>query len=162
MGLLLLYRNPAPIGVSVLHRFQLLRLPWDDVQRVIANHFGCQMRGDFMSALTKTLLVMALGLMTIAEACNRSAPKQAKTISASSDSKGVHSANTTTSGPVRITCVSATDDSGNATPPACIIDAPGTSGVVDIGHKVAVAGAGNVILTCRGSGTLNCTAQIEE
>jgi hypothetical protein len=121
-----------------------------------------QKRGDFMSVSTKALLVVALSFMTIVVACNRSAQKKTKTISASSDSKGAHSANATTSGPVQITCVSATDDSGNTTPPACIIDAPGTSGVVDIGHKVAVAGAGSVILTCRGSGTLNCTAQIEE
>jgi hypothetical protein len=41
---------------------------------------------------------------------------------------------------------------------------PGTSpkGVVDIVHKVAIASAGNVTLTCQGTGTLACTAEIEQ
>ena len=114
-----------------------------------------------MSTLTKALSVVAITCMTFVAACGHKA-KQSKTVSASADSKGSHPANATVDGPVEVTCVTATDDSGNVAPPACVIDAPGTSGVVDIGHKVTVAGAGNVVLTCKGSGTLNCTARIED
>jgi hypothetical protein len=114
-----------------------------------------------MSILTKVLSVVALTCMTLVVACNHKA-KQSKIIAASADSKGTHPANATVNGPVAVTCVSATDDSGNATPPACVIEAPGTSGVVDVGHKVEIAGTGDVVLTCKGSGTLNCTARIEE
>ncbi len=78
------------------------------------------------------------------------------------DSKGSHSASAVVNGPVEVTCVSATDDSGKPTPPACIIDGPGADGAVDIGHKVAIVSAGNIVLTCRGSGNLACTARIDE
>jgi len=95
-------------------------------------------------------------------ACNHKAHVDSKTISASSDSKGSHSASAVVNGPVEVTCVSATDDSGKPTPPACIIDGPGADGAVDIGHKVAIVSAGNIVLTCRGSGNLACTARIDE
>jgi hypothetical protein len=90
-----------------------------------------------MSILTKVLSVVALTCITLVVACNHKA-KQSKIIAASADSKGTHPANATVNGPVAVTCVSATDDSGNATPPACVIEAPGTNGVVDIGHKVEI------------------------
>jgi|SRR5580704_10086278 hypothetical protein len=115
-----------------------------------------------MSIMAKVLSAMAIGSMTLLLACNHKTHAAPKNISASSDSGGNHPTTAKVDGPVEVTCVSATDDSGNTTPPACVVSGPGTEGVVDIGHKVAIAGAGNVVLTCRGKGTLACTAQIEE
>jgi hypothetical protein len=43
---------------------------------------------------------------------------------------------------------------------ACVISGSGTDGVVDVGHKVAIAGAGNGTLNSRGKGALACTAEI--
>src|SRR6202035_4019792 len=95
-------------------------------------------------------------------ACNHKVRAESRKISASSDAAGSHPGSADVSGPVAVTCVSATDDTGTVTPPACIIDAPGTGGVVKIGDKVAVTGAGRVVLTCQGRGRLACTARIEE
>ena len=110
--------------------------------------------------IAKVCSLLAISSMVLLFGCSHKA--DAKTISASSDSNGKHPANAVVQGPVEITCVSATDDSGNSTPPACIVDGPGAAGVVDVGHKVAITGAGGVTLTCKGSGALACTARIGE
>ena len=112
--------------------------------------------------ISKACSLLAISSMVLFFGCSHKARADAKTISASSDSHGTHPANSVVQGPVEITCVSATDDSGNPTPPACIIDGPGAAGVVDVGHKVAITGAGGVTLTCKGSGALACTARIDE
>jgi hypothetical protein len=114
-----------------------------------------------MANLSKALSVLTFSSALLLFACGHKAHADSKAMSASSDSKGSHPATSAVTGPVEVTCVSATDDSGNPTPPACIIDGPGAAGVVDIGHKVAITGAGTVSLTCRGSGTLACTARID-
>jgi hypothetical protein len=120
-----------------------------------------KIRGGFM-AMSKVCSLLAISSMVFLFGCSHKAHADSKTISASSDSNGKHPANSAVQGPVEITCVSATDDSGNPTPPACVIDGPGTAGVVDVGHKVAITGTGNVTLTCKGSGALACTARIDE
>lgn len=61
-----------------------------------------------------------------------------------------------------VTCVSAKEDAGAVAPPACVVAAPGTNGVVKIGDKATVIGAGSVVLTCQGAGALACVARIEE
>jgi hypothetical protein len=33
---------------------------------------------------------------------------------------------------------------------------------VDIGNRVAISAAGNVVLTCKGKGALACTAEIDQ
>jgi len=119
-------------------------------------------REGFMAMLSKVCSVLAISSAVLFFGCSHKAHADSKTISASSDSKGNHPASSAVQGPVQITCVSATDDSGNPTPPACVIDGPGTTGVVDVGHKVAITSAGNVTLTCKGAGTLACTARIDE
>lgn len=111
-----------------------------------------------MGIMAKVLSVVAIVSMVLVVSCNRKTHAAPKNISATTDAKGSHPATTAVDGPVEVTCVSATDDSGNPTPPAYVIAGPGTSGVVDIGHKVAVKAAGNVTLTCQGKGTLACTA----
>jgi hypothetical protein len=110
------------------------------------------------SKITSSVAVSAMLLF----ACQHKTHADTKTLSASSDSKGDHPSKAAVNGPVEVTCVTATDDSGTATPPACVIAGPGTDGAVEIGHKVAITGAGNVVLTCRGKGALTCTARIEE
>jgi hypothetical protein len=113
-----------------------------------------------MGIISKAISIAAVCSLAVLLGCShRTAPK---TISASSDPTGNHPASADISGPVAVTCVSATDDSGTVTSPACVISAPGTNGVVKIGDKVAVATAGNVLLTCQGKGALACTARIEE
>jgi hypothetical protein len=116
-----------------------------------------------MNMMSKILSAMAISSMALLLACNHSTHVASKNLSASSDSKDKHPASTAVDGPVEVTCVSATDDSGNpAAPPACIVSGPGTDAVVDIGHKVAIAGAGNVTLSCQGKGALSCTARIDQ
>lgn len=110
----------------------------------------------------KVISIIALGSLAVLSGCNHKVRAESRTISASSNASGSHNGSADVAGPVMVTCVSATDDTGTATPPACVIDAPGTHGVVKIGDKVAVAGAGKVLLSCQGKGTLDCTAQIEE
>lgn len=85
-----------------------------------------------------------------------------RTISASSDGAGTHAGSVAVSGPVHVTCVTAVADNGSAVPPTCVVTAPGTDGAVEIGKTVATNGAGTIVLTCKGDGTLNCTARIEE
>jgi len=111
---------------------------------------------------SKFISIVALSSIAVLSGCNHQARASSRTISAKSDASGNHPASTKINGPVMVTCVSATDDTGTATPPACVIDAPGASGVVKIGDKVALSAAGNVVLTCQGKGTLTCTAKIEE
>ena len=110
----------------------------------------------------KVISTIALGSLAVLSACNHKVRAESRTISASSNASGSHTGSADIAGPVMVTCVSATDDTGTVTPPACVIDAPGTSGVVKIGDKVAATAAGNVVLTCQGKGTLTCTARIEE
>ena len=110
----------------------------------------------------KVISVVAFGSLGLLSGCNHKVRAASRTISASSNASGSHTGSADVAGPVMVTCVSATDDAGSAIPPACVIDAPGTHGVVKIGDKVAVAGAGEVLLSCQGKGTLHCTAQIEE
>ena len=115
-----------------------------------------------MAKLSKVFTVLAISSAMLLFACNRKAHADSKTITATSDSKGSHPSTAAVTGPVEVTCVSATDDSGKPLPPACNVDGPGTSGAVDIGHKVAIIGAGNVVLSCKGAGNLACTAKIED
>jgi hypothetical protein len=118
--------------------------------------------GGSMKTSWKLYSIVLVGSMALLFACSHKTRADSKKISATADSKGSHPATTAVNGPVVVTCISATDDSGKATPPACVVDGPGASGVVDIGRKVAITGAGNVVLSCHGSGTLACTAEIEE
>ena len=111
---------------------------------------------------SKLISIVVLSSLLALSGCNHKTRAASRTISASTDATGSHAGSTEITGPVSITCVSATDDTGTVTPPACVINAPGTSGVVKIGDKVAVTSAGNIVLTCQGKGTLACTAQIEE
>lgn len=115
-----------------------------------------------MGVMSKSIFIVAISSLAVLSACNRKVRAESRVISASSDSSGSHPGSADVSGPATVTCVSATDDTGTVTPPACIIAAPGTSGIVKIGDKVTVAGAGSVALTCQGKGTLACTARIEE
>jgi hypothetical protein len=115
-----------------------------------------------MNIMPKIFSVVAVGSLALLLGCNHKRQAASKTVSASVDTNGSHPTTAAVDGPVEVTCVSATDDSGNPTPPACVVTGPGTDGVVDIGHKVTIAGAGNVVLTCRGKGTLACTARIDE
>ena len=110
---------------------------------------------------TKIIFIVALISLVTLSACSRKVRAESRTISASSNASGSHIGPADVGGPVTVTCVSATDDSGSAIPPACVIDAPGTKGVVKIGDKVAVAGAGRVVLSCKGNGNLDCIARIE-
>jgi len=111
---------------------------------------------------SKFISIVVLSFLAILYGCNHQARASSRTISASSDASGSHAGSAKITGPVIVTCVSATDDTGTATPPACVVDAPGAGGVVKIGDKVTATGAGNVVLTCQGKGTLACTAKIEE
>ena len=111
---------------------------------------------------SKLISIVVLSSFVVLSGCNHKTRAASRTISASTDASGSHPGSADIPGPVMVTCVSATDDTGTATPPACVISAPGTSGVVKIGDKVAATAAGNVVLTCQGKGTLACTAQIEE
>jgi len=111
---------------------------------------------------SKFISIVVLSSLAILYGCNHQARASSRTISASSDASGSHTGSAKITGPVIVTCVSATDDTGTATPPACVVDAPGAGGVVKIGDKVTATGAGNVVLTCQGKGTLACTAKIEE
>jgi len=111
---------------------------------------------------SKFISIVVLSSLAILYGCNHQARASSRTISASSDASGSHAGSTKITGPVIVTCISATDDTGTATPPACVVDAPGAGGVVKIGDKVTATGAGNVVLTCQGKGTLACTAKIEE
>ena len=113
-----------------------------------------------MSMTKRVMFIAAVGSLAILSGCNHRV-RTSKTISASSDATGSHPASADVEGPVTVTCVSATDDSGSVTPPACVVAAPGTSAVVKIGDKVAVSAAGKVTLACQGKGKLACTAQIE-
>lgn len=115
-----------------------------------------------MSILSKTMCAVAIASLAILSGCTHKVSAAPKTISASSDSSGSHPGNAMVGGPAEVTCISATDESGGAPPPTCIIAGPGTDAVVDIGNKVAIRAAGNVVLTCKGKGALACTAQIEE
>jgi hypothetical protein len=111
---------------------------------------------------SKLITIVAISCLAILSGCSRKVRAESRTISASSDASGSHPGDAELSGPATITCVSATDETGTATPPACVIDAPGTHGVVKIGDKVAIAGAGKILLSCQGKGNLACTARIEE
>jgi hypothetical protein len=111
---------------------------------------------------SKFISIVVLSSLAILYGCNHQARASSRTISASSDASGSHAGSAKITGPVIVTCVSATDDTGTATPPACVVDAPGAGGAVKIGDKVTATGAGNVVLTCQGKGTLACTAKIEE
>ena len=111
---------------------------------------------------SKVISIVAISCLVVLSACDHKVREASRTISASADSTGSHPGDADVPGPVAVTCVSATDDTGIATPPACIIDAPGTNGVVKIGDKVTVTGSGKVLLSCQGKGTLACTARIEE
>jgi hypothetical protein len=111
---------------------------------------------------SKLITIAAISCLAILSGCSRKVRAESRTISASSDASGSHPGDAELSGPATITCVSATDETGAATPPACVIDAPGTHGVVKIGDKVAIAGAGKILLSCQGKGNLACTARIEE
>jgi len=111
---------------------------------------------------SKLISIVVLSSLVVLSGCNHKTRAASRTISASTDASGSHPGSADIPGPVMVTCVSATDDTGTVTPPACVISAPGTSGVVKIGDKVAATAAGNVVLTCQGKGTLACTAQIEE
>ena len=111
---------------------------------------------------SKFISIVGICSLAVLSGCNHKARAALRTISASSDAAGSHPSSADIPGPVTVTCVSATDDTGTVTPPACVINAPGTSGVVKIGDKVAATAAGNVVLTCQGKGTLTCTARIEE
>ena len=111
---------------------------------------------------SKLISIVVLSSLVVLSGCNHKTRAASRTISASTDASGSHPGSADIPGPVMVTCVSATDDTGTVTPPACVINAPGTSGVVKIGDKVAATAAGNIVLTCQGKGTLACTAQIEE
>jgi hypothetical protein len=119
-------------------------------------------RGRIFTNTPKFISIGALVSLAVLFGCNQRTRASSRNISASSDASGSHPSSAKITGPVMVTCVSAIDDTGTATPPACVVDAPGASGVVKIGDKVAVTGAGNVVLTCQGKGTLTCTAKIEE
>src|ERR1700680_2659358 len=65
----------------------------------------------------KITLIIALGSLAVLSACNRKVRTESRTISASSDASGSHVGIADVPGPVTVTCVSATDDTGSATPP---------------------------------------------
>jgi hypothetical protein len=115
-----------------------------------------------MNIVRKLFSILAISALMLLVGCNHKTEASSKNMKATTDSGGSHAATAAVTGPVEVTCVSATDDSGSATPPACVVSGPGTDAVVDIGHKVAIAGAGNVQLTCQGKGTLTCDARIDE
>ena len=113
-----------------------------------------------MSTVSKVFLVATVSCLVLA-GCSK-VRGGSRTISASSDATGTHPGNAAVSGPVHVTCVTAVGDNGSTVPPTCVVTAPGTDGVVEIGKTVATNGAGTVVLTCKGGGTLNCTARIED
>jgi hypothetical protein len=126
-------------------------------QRVIAIHT----QRLIQKLLFTVAFIVVISSLRVLSGCNRNTRPALRNIFASSDASGNHSGTADVTGPVTVTCVSAMDDTGTATSPACVIDAPGTNGVVKIGDKVAVTAAGKVVLSCQGKGTLACTARIE-
>ena len=88
---------------------------------------------------SKIILVVAVSFLLVSTGCSRKVRAEGRTVSASSDSSdssdssGNHPGTAEVNGPVMVTCVSATGDSGDL--PPCIIDGPGGSGVVKVGDK---------------------------
>jgi hypothetical protein len=113
-----------------------------------------------MNAVSKAYLVAAVSCMVLVGCSKvRGAPR---TISAKSDETGMQAGDAAVTGSVRITCVTAVSESGSEVPPTCVVTAPGTDGVVEIGKTVATDGAGTVTLTCKGKGDLKCIARIDQ
>lgn len=116
-----------------------------------------------MNIMSKAICAVAIISLVIFSACNHKVSAAPKTIAASSDAGGSHPGNTTVDGPAEVTCVTATDESqGAPPPPTCVVTGPGTNALVDIGNRVAISAAGNVVLTCKGKGALACTAEIDQ
>ena len=113
-----------------------------------------------MWTVSKAVLVAAVSCLVLS-GCSK-VRGGLKTITAKVDSTGMHPGNAAVNGPVHVTCVSAVSDNGSVVPPTCVVTAPGTDGVVEVGKTIATNGAGTVVLTCKGEGNLNCVARIEE
>jgi hypothetical protein len=67
-------------------------------------------------------------------------------------------------GPAKVTCLNPTQSiqqPGNG-PASCFITGPGVAQQVQKDSYVATNGAGKVTLTCHGSGSLTCSARIED
>jgi hypothetical protein len=75
-----------------------------------------------------------------------------------------HPATVSVQGPASVTCLNPTQSlqkPGNA-PASCYVTGPGVAQQVPSGGNVEVSGAGTVTLACHGSGSLTCSARIED
>jgi len=75
-----------------------------------------------------------------------------------------HPAKVAVQGPASVTCVNPTQSlqkPGNP-PASCYVTGPGVAQQVPNGGNVEISGAGTVILSCQGSGSLSCSARIED
>jgi len=75
-----------------------------------------------------------------------------------------HPATVAVQGPATVTCLKPTQSlqkPGNP-PASCYVTGPGVAQQVPNGGDVEISGAGNVTLSCHGSGSLTCSARIED
>ena len=75
-----------------------------------------------------------------------------------------HPATVAVQGPASVTCLNPTQSlqkPGNP-PASCYVTGPGVAQQVPNGGGVEVSGAGKVTLSCNGSGSLTCSARIED
>ena len=62
--------------------------------------------------------------------------------------------------PVAVTCLAASGGNAMLHAPACHIDAPGYTGILEVGQTVATSAAGPLTLTCEGQTPLRCSVAV--
>lgn len=111
-----------------------------------------------MKPVVAILVLLLTGLPQVVEARSR-------TIHATQTANcNGHPVTVAVVGPATVTCLNPTQSiqrPGNP-PAACYITGPGIAQQVLKDGMVAINGAGEITLTCHGSGSLSCSARIED
>lgn len=111
-----------------------------------------------MKPVVTILVVLFTGLPQIVEARSR-------TIHATQTANcNGHPVTVAVVGPATVTCLNPTQSiqQPGSPPASCYITGPGVARQVLQGGVVATKGAGEITLACHGSGSLTCSARIED